>query len=44
MTGTVCPLCEARAFTRHRFGLQRCDGCGLVVDRRILEPGLDRAL
>lgn len=39
-----CPLCASRAFAAHRFGLLRCTGCGLVVDRRIFEPDLDREL
>lgn len=41
---TVCPLCHTREFTAHRFGLLRCTGCGLVVDRRIFAPELDRQL
>ena len=40
----VCPLCAGTAFIPHRFGLVRCTGCGLVVDRRIFAPELDRQL
>lgn len=40
----ACPLCAGRAFVTQRFGLMRCTGCGLVVDRRIFTPGLDREL
>lgn len=40
----VCPLCTCTAFAPHRFGLLRCAGCGLVVDRRIFAPALDRQL
>jgi 2-polyprenyl-3-methyl-5-hydroxy-6-metoxy-1,4-benzoquinol methylase len=39
-----CPLCSSTAFVPHRFGLLRCTGCGLVVDRRIFTPELDQQL
>ena len=39
---TICPLCHAQDFGAHRFGLLRCVNCGLVVDRRIFTPQLDR--
>ncbi len=39
-----CPLCDNGGFTAYRFGLLRCTRCGLVVDCRIFEPGLDRQL
>lgn len=44
MNSMDCPLCHTRNFDLHRFGLLCCAGCGLVVDRRIFEPDLDREL
>lgn len=41
---TICPLCQTRDFAAYRFGLLRCAGCGLVVDRRIFTPQLDQQL
>ncbi len=39
-----CPLCGNPGFAAYRFGLLRCTECGLVVDRRVVDPDLDRQL
>ncbi len=39
-----CPLCNNHSFVEHRFGLLRCLACGLVIDRRVFEPDLDRQI
>jgi 2-polyprenyl-3-methyl-5-hydroxy-6-metoxy-1,4-benzoquinol methylase len=40
----TCPLCASSHFADHHFGLLRCIGCGLIMDRRAFAPQLDRAL
>ena len=34
-----CPVCGASRFTPGRYGLTRCDGCGLIVDPSVWRPG-----
>src|SRR5262249_41742624 len=39
-----CPLCRDARLDPYRFGLFACQGCGLVMDRVIFQPGSATAL
>lgn len=40
----LCPLCESAQWERFRFGLWRCESCGLVVSPHIWEAGINEAM
>lgn len=40
----ICPLCKGQGFIPFYYGLLRCCGCGLVVDRRAFTPQVDQQL